>query len=92
MFFSYSFWLVELFNSSVVNILKLFKVYTRDDIRLVWIVYTANLYDGQFLENSETEEILYFSSNNLPNDEELRGELTKRLLHDILLDRKSYYK
>lgn len=55
-------------------------------------MYTANLYDEQFLDNSETEEILCFSSNNLPNDEEVRGELTKRLLHDILLDKKSYYK
>lgn len=70
-----------------IDNLKLFKVYTRDDIRLIWIVFIANLCSGEFVENSETKEILLFSSNNLPMDEDLRGELTKKLLHDLLLDK-----
>jgi len=70
-----------------IDNLKLFKVYNRDDIRLIWIVFTANLCGGQFIENSETEEVLLYSRNNLPNIEDLRGELTKKLLNDILLDK-----
>lgn len=70
-----------------IDSLKLFKVYTRDDIRLVWIVFTANLCSGQFIENSETEEILFFSPSNLPADEDLRGELTKKLLYDVLSEK-----
>lgn len=75
-----------------IDNLKLFKVYTRDDIRLVWIVFTASLSSGQFMENSETEEILFVSPNNLPANEELRGELTKKLLNDVLLDKSDTFR
>jgi 8-oxo-dGTP pyrophosphatase MutT (NUDIX family) len=68
-----------------IDNLKLFQVYTRDDIRLIWIVFTASLCSGQFIENSETEEILFFSRNNLPVNEDLRGDLTKNLLRDLHL-------
>lgn len=67
-----------------IDNLRIFKVYNRDDIRLIWIVFTANLSSGQFVENTETEEVLLFSRNNLPNFQDLRGELTKKLLADIL--------
>lgn len=69
-----------------IDNLKLFNVYTKDDARLVWIVFTASLCSGQFIENSETEEILFFSRNNPPTNEDLRGELTKKLLQDLHLD------
>jgi 8-oxo-dGTP pyrophosphatase MutT (NUDIX family) len=70
-----------------IDNLKLFKVYNRDDIRLIWVVFTANLCGGQFIENSETEAILLFSFNNLPNIQDLRGELTKKLLNDVIMDK-----
>lgn len=70
-----------------IDNLKLFKVYNRDDIRLIWVVFTANLCGGQFIENSETEEVLLFSHSNLPNMQDLRGELTKKLLRDVIMDK-----
>ncbi len=68
----------------IINDLSLFKIYTRDDIRLVWIVYKAKITGGNFIENSETESIAFYSKNNLPKIENLRGDLTSRLLHDII--------
>lgn len=70
-----------------IDNLRLFKVYTRDDIKLIWVVFTANLCSGQFMENSETKEMLLFSLKDIPRDEDLRGELTKKLLNDLLLDK-----
>jgi len=49
-----------------IDNLSLFKVYTRDDLRLVWVVFTAQLGCGEFIENSETDEMLLFSKQNLP--------------------------
>lgn len=68
-----------------IDNLSLFKVYTRDDLRLVWVVFTAQLGCGEFIENSETDEMLLFSKQNLPRIEDLRGELTSKLLQDLLV-------
>ncbi len=76
----------ELFEETgyAIDKLNLFKVYTRDDLRLVWVVFTAQLGSGEFIENSETDEVLFFSKENLPRIEDLRGELTAKLLQDLL--------
>jgi len=63
---------------------KLFKVFTRDDLRLVWITYTAYIKDGEFKENDETSEVIFCSRNNLPKESEIRGNLTEQLINDIL--------
>lgn len=68
----------------VIDNLNLFKFYTRDDLRLVWVVFTAQLGSGEFIVNSETDEMLFFSKENLPRIEDLRGELTAKLLQDLL--------
>jgi 8-oxo-dGTP pyrophosphatase MutT (NUDIX family) len=64
--------------------LSLFNVYSKDDIRLVWIVFTANVLEGNFVENEETEGFAFYSINNPPSLERLRGSLTKQLLMDVL--------
>ena len=67
-----------------VTNLQLYDIYTSDEKRLVWVIYKASLGDGEFVENPETSELLFFSEDNPPPFDNLRGPLTKRLLHDIL--------
>lgn len=64
--------------------LELYKVYTKDDIRLVWVVFRARIIKGSFLENNETEVVSFHTTRNLPDMTKLRGSLTERLLKDII--------
>jgi ADP-ribose pyrophosphatase YjhB (NUDIX family) len=64
--------------------LELYSIYIRDDKRLVWIVYQGTLGKGEFVENEETSELLFFSPDTPPPFDNLRGSLTEKLLHDIL--------
>lgn len=67
-----------------ISDLTLYKVYSKDDIRLVWVVFKAKILDGAFIENSETEAITFHTSNQLPNLKKLRGSLTEQLLFDLI--------
>ena len=67
-----------------VENLKLYDIYTSDPKRLVWIIYKATLSHGSFIENDETSELLFFSKDNPPPFDNLRGYLTQRLLQSIL--------
>jgi 8-oxo-dGTP pyrophosphatase MutT (NUDIX family) len=67
-----------------VEDLNLYNIYIRDDKRLVWIVYQGTLGKGKFIENEETSELLFFSHDMPPPFDNLRGPLTRRLLHAIL--------
>jgi 8-oxo-dGTP pyrophosphatase MutT (NUDIX family) len=62
---------------------ELFRVYSDDEQRLIWVTYKARLAGGAFQENDESSEILFFSKEHKPKPEELRGPLTKRLHHDV---------
>jgi 8-oxo-dGTP pyrophosphatase MutT (NUDIX family) len=64
--------------------LSLFKVYSKDEIRLVWIVFTGNVIEGSFIENEETEGYYFYSVHNPPPLQRLRGNLTTQLLMDVL--------
>ncbi len=67
-----------------ISHLELYKVYTKDDIRLVWVVFKAKIIGGEFLENSETESISYHTPEKLPELKRLRGSLTEQLLMDLI--------
>ena len=67
-----------------VHDLELFRVYTRDDKRILWVVYEGRLGAGCFRENPETSEMLLFSPELPPPDAELRGPLTRRLLDEFM--------
>ncbi|MCP4540054.1 MAG: NUDIX domain-containing protein [Chloroflexi bacterium] len=64
--------------------IELYRIYTVDSKRLVWIVYKARLGQGEFVENEETEELLFFSQDNPPPLNNLRGHLTEGLLRELL--------
>lgn len=66
--------------------LELYKVYTKDDIRLVWVVFRAHIKEGSFKENNETECASFHDIHHLPDPSHLRGSLTERLLKDIIED------
>jgi ADP-ribose pyrophosphatase YjhB (NUDIX family) len=68
----------------LIDDLKLYKIYTKDDLRLVWVVYKAKIIGGSFLENSETEKVSFFSTAHPPQKNLLRGSLTEGLLQDLI--------
>ncbi|OHE27995.1 MAG: hypothetical protein A2Y45_09935 [Tenericutes bacterium GWC2_34_14] len=67
-----------------IDHLKLYKIYTKDDLRLVWVVYKAKIVGGSFIENNETEMISFHSVKNPPDFSKLRGSLTEALLNDLM--------
>lgn len=69
--------------------LELYKVYTKDEIRLVWVVFKAHISRGSFIENNETEKISFYSIDNLPDLNKLRGNLTSQLLQDLMKEGKN---
>ena len=68
----------------LIDHLELYKVYTKDDLRLVWVVFKAKITGGQFIENNETDSISFYSKANPPDFLKLRGSLTEGLLKDLL--------
>lgn len=76
----------ECFEESGYNIeqLELFDVYTLDKLRLMWVIYKANVASGMFIDNDEVSEAIFISPDHIPKDEEMRGSLSIRLLHDII--------
>lgn len=68
----------------VVNNLELFKTYTKDEQRLVWIVYKGKVQKSDFVETKEVSEVIYIRSINDIDSNHLRGKLTKALLIDLM--------
>lgn len=68
-----------------IDQLTLFRVYTIDHKRLLWIVYRATIVGGAFHENEETKRSEFYSYNHPPKMEDLRGPITKELVQ-LLLD------
>ena len=66
-----------------VEQLKLFKTYTKDEQRLVWIVYRGKVKKTDFIENSEVSEVIFIKNIKDISPNELRGELTEQLLDDL---------
>lgn len=67
-----------------IDHLELYKIYTKDDLRLVWVVFKAHILSGSFIENNETVKVSFHSLHNLPSFDKLRGSLTKQLLTDLI--------
>lgn len=67
----------------IVNNLKLFKMYTKDEQRLIWITYKGKVEKQEFIENDEVSEVMYIKNINEINSNNLRGELTQKLLNDL---------
>lgn len=67
-----------------INNLELFRVYTYDEKRLIWVAFRGELGKGEFIENTETKAINFHSKDNLPNEDYLRGPLTRRLYKEII--------
>lgn len=66
-----------------VDQLKLFKTYTKDEQRLVWIVYRGKVKKTDFIENSEVSEVIFIKNIKDISPNELRGKLTEQLLDDL---------
>ena len=69
----------------IISNIELFKTYTKDEQRLVWIVYKAKIDNINFIENDEVSSILFVKNKNDVNLDELRGKLTEQLFNDIFL-------
>lgn len=72
-----------------IGSLELYKIYTKDELRLVWVVFKAKIKGGSFIENNETEKIAFYSLDNLPDTSSLRGNLTKQLLDDLIKEKQT---
>ena len=68
----------------VVDDLELLNVYALDQLRLIWIIYKANIISGSFVDNDEVSEAIFVSPEHPPQDDMLRGSLSVRLLHEII--------
>lgn len=66
-----------------IHKLELFKTYTKDEQRLVWIVYKAQLDQIKFIENDEVSELVLVSKDKPVQKEQLRGILTEKLYNDV---------
>lgn len=66
-----------------VSQLKLFKTYTKDEQRLVWIVYKGKVKKTDFIENNEVSEVVFIKNIEDVDRNELRGKLTEELLNDL---------
>ena len=73
-------------NNLTIDQLELYKVYTDDKQRLVWIVYKTIIEQVIFTENSEVKGLLLVNKDSEINLERLRGTLTKQLYFDIKND------
>jgi len=69
-----------------IDQLELYKVYTDDKQRLVWIVYKTIIEQVIFTENNEVKGLLLVNKDSEINLERLRGTLTKQLYFDIKND------
>lgn len=67
-----------------INQLELFKVYTKDEQRLVWIVYKAKIEKMGFVENKEVSEVFFVKDHKDINIAKFRGKLTERLFLDLI--------
>lgn len=68
-----------------INHLDLYKTYTKDEQRLVWIVYKTKIKDPiVFCDNDEVSEILFVSKRNPIDSKDFRGFLTEKLYLDII--------
>jgi NADH pyrophosphatase NudC (nudix superfamily) len=65
---------------------ELYKAYTKDEQRLVWIVYKAKIEQIVFRENDEVSEILFVSKQKPIDTKYLRGTLSEKLYFEILKD------
>lgn len=63
----------------IIDDLKLLRVDTLDSIRLVWVVFEAQIISGSFVENMEVDDIVFLHPSALTAISPLRGSLTKRL-------------
>lgn len=71
----------------IIDNLELFKTYIKDEQRLVWVVYKANLITHNFIDNDEVSNTFFVSNENKINKEQLRGKLTEQLFYDIIKSR-----
>lgn len=69
-----------------INDLELFKVYSKDEQRLVWVAYKAKLEESNFIENNEVSEIFFASPESQINKENFRGKLTEQLFSDLMIN------
>lgn len=67
-----------------VENLELFRVYTYDDKRLIWVAFIGTIGDGEFVENAETKCMKFYSKDNQPPEEAFRGPLTRRLFFETI--------
>ena len=66
--------------------LKLFKTYTKDELKLIWVVYKTHISDLNFVENKEVKELVLIKKITDIDEKDLRGNLTKELLIDLFHD------
>ena len=71
----------------IIDNLELFKTYIKDEQRLVWVLYKANLITHNFIDNDEVSNTFFVSNENKINKEQLRGKLTEQLFYDIIKSR-----
>lgn len=64
--------------------LELFKTYTKDELKLIWVVYKTHISDLYFVENKEVKEIVLIKKLTDIDEKDLRGNLTKELLYDLI--------
>ncbi|MDY0276711.1 MAG: NUDIX domain-containing protein [Acholeplasma sp.] len=66
--------------------LSLYKTYTKDELKLIWVVYKTYLSDSYFVENKEVKELVLVKDIKDIDEKDIRGKLTQELLLDLMND------
>jgi len=61
----------------------LYKTFTKDEQRLVWVVFKADVSEWRFMENDETSEVILVSKKEEIPYHHLRGPLTVQLANNL---------
>ena len=67
--------------------LELYTTYTKDEQRLVWVVFKAMIDNFNFIENDEVSEVILIGKNDIINKHLLRGTLTEALFNTLISER-----
>ncbi|MBN3490147.1 NUDIX domain-containing protein [Acholeplasma equirhinis] len=66
-----------------VSNLELFRIYTKDEQRLIWVIYKGKVESGTFNENDETDEMIYVDKYTEIDETLFRGKLTQQLFKEF---------
>lgn len=69
-----------------VHDLELYKVFSKDENRLIWVVFKGIVDESAFIENSETKKAFFIKSVDEVDLDKMRGNLSKKVLVEYFMN------